>query len=86
MEDIINCLKSYEVYPKVVDPWATKEEVKREYGIELTEINNVSDADCIIFAVAHNEFKYMSNNQIDAMFRRDSQYNNVVIDIKKYIF
>ena len=56
--DIINELKSFSVNVDVFDPWASAEEVKNEYGIDLIckkeEITTVYDA--VILAVSHKEF------------------------------
>ena len=35
-------------------------EAKHEYGIDLVDIRKYKDADCLVFAVAHDEFKNMS--------------------------
>ena len=59
--DIIEELKSYSVGVDVFDPWASKEEVKEEYGIDL--IGEESDIekkyDAAILAVSHKEFLTM---------------------------
>lgn len=55
--DIIAELGEYGVRPVVVDPWADPEIALKEYGVELTKQEDVKDADCVIVAVAHNEFK-----------------------------
>lgn len=57
VEDILKRLHEYEINPLVVDPWADKAEALAEYGVELTDIHDVHDADCVIMAVAHKEFK-----------------------------
>ena len=83
VSDIIARLREFEIAPIVVDKWANPVEAKKEYNVELTDIENVKDADCIILAVAHNEFKELSINQIDNMF--DSKLNNnekIIIDVK----
>lgn len=58
--DIINELKSFGCLIDVFDPWADKEEVKHEYGIDLLcsidEIKNKSYKG-VVLAVAHNQFK-----------------------------
>ncbi len=82
VDDIIKCLNSYEIEPIVVDPWASEEDAKYEYGIELTSIENVKDADCIIIAVAHNEFKALSLNEIKSMFRACDDGEKVLLDVK----
>ena len=57
--DIINELKSFGCSIDVFDPWADKEEVKDEYGIDLLssaeQIRN-KNYEGIILAVAHNQF------------------------------
>ena len=83
VSDIIARLREFEIAPIVVDKWANPVEAKKEYNVELTDIENVKDADCIILAVAHNEFKELSINQIDNMF--DSKLSNnekIIIDVK----
>ena len=56
--DIINELKTFSVNVDVFDPWASAEEVKNEYGIDL--ISNKEDIskiyDAVILAVSHKEF------------------------------
>ena len=56
--DIIDELKSYSVNVDVFDPWASKEEVKNEYGIDLiTDKKNIKTVyDGVILAVSHKEF------------------------------
>ena len=83
VSDIIARLREFDIAPMVVDKWANPVEAKKEYNVELTDIENVKDADCIILAVAHNEFKELSINQIDNMF--DSKLSNnekIIIDVK----
>lgn len=55
--DIIGELAEYDIEPVVVDPWADPEVAKKEYGVTLTELDDVADADCVIVAVVHNEFR-----------------------------
>jgi len=58
--DIMNELKSFGCLIDVFDPWADKEEVKHEYGIDLLcsidEVKNKS-YEGVVLAVAHNQFK-----------------------------
>lgn len=56
--DVINELKSFELEVAVYDPWANKEEVKEEYGVDLIskEKELASDYNAIVLAVAHKEF------------------------------
>lgn len=85
VEDIINRLKEYDITPVVIDPWADADEVMREYGVELAEMGEISDADCVIIAVAHNEFKAMPLSEIDKIFKDTENKNKVLVDVKSMI-
>ena len=85
VEDIINRLKEYDITPVVIDPWADADEVMREYGVELAETGEISDADCVIIAVAHNEFKGMPLSEIDKIFKDTENKNKVLVDVKSMI-
>jgi len=56
--DIVNELKSFSINVDVFDPWASAEEVKNEYGIDLIckkeDVTIIYDA--VILAVSHKEF------------------------------
>ncbi len=83
VDDIIKRLAEFEIKPIVVDPWASECDAKREYGVSLTKLSDVKDADCVIVAVAHNEFRSLSLNDVKALFRKDSVDNEkVLIDVK----
>ena len=60
--DIIDELQSYHVNVDVYDPWASKEEVKHEYNLDLKSSMDDLQAnyDAIILAVSHNEFLELS--------------------------
>ncbi len=82
VNDIIKQLNTYGIKPAVVDPWANKRDSLHEYGVILTELENVKDADCIIVAVAHNEFKKMRLDEIKRLFRDTIDDEKVLIDVK----
>jgi UDP-N-acetyl-D-glucosamine/UDP-N-acetyl-D-galactosamine dehydrogenase len=54
--DIVEELRSFGLPVQVYDPLADPEEVKRDYGIDLTTIDALQPADAVIFAVAHEPF------------------------------
>jgi len=83
--DIIDSLKDYGIEPIVVDPEADADEAKHEYGIELTDIKEVEDADCLVLAVAHDTFKQMSWNDIDALYGDFDNKERVLIDVKSIL-
>ena len=82
VNDIIRQLASYEISPLVVDPWASERDAMAEYGVKLSKIEDVKDVDCIIVAVAHNEFKSLGLDGIKKMFKNRNDEENVLIDVK----
>ena len=55
--DIYQELQSYGMDVDVFDPWASPEEVKIEYSIDMLKgYNDYSKYSVIIFAVAHDQF------------------------------
>ena len=82
VDDIIKQLNKYGIQPSVVDPWASERDAMYEYGVKLTKIDNVSDADCVIVAVAHNEFKALGLQAIKSLFRDVPDDEKVLIDVK----
>ena len=82
VDDIIKQLNTYAINPIVVDPWASERDAKEEYGVTLTDLKDVKDADCVIVAVAHNEFKALSIADIDKLFKNVPNDKKVLIDVK----
>ena len=82
VDDIIKRLEEYEIKPLVVDPWASEADAMHEYDVKLTRLEDVKDADCVIVAVAHNEFKSMSLEQIRRLYRASDDSEKVLIDVK----
>lgn len=82
VNDIIKRLNEYEIEPIIVDPWASEREAIREYGVKLTPIDKVENADCVIIAVAHNEFKALNLTDIKKLYRDSKDKEKVLIDVK----
>lgn len=82
VDDIIKQLKTYDITPVVIDPWANESDALREYGVELKSMAEARDADCVIVAVAHNEFKAMSLSDIKGLFRKSADAEKVLLDVK----
>ncbi len=77
--DIIKELNNYKTNVFVLDPWANKEEVIHEYGLNLYNSVNqlpIHSFDAVILAVSHNEFRQININD----FRKGD--HTVVIDVK----
>ena len=82
VSDIYNKLEEYGIKPVVVDPWASERDAIHEYGITLQPMDASKDADCVIFAVAHKEFKSMTMEQINELYKDMPQTEKVLIDVK----
>ncbi|MBQ9833204.1 MAG: nucleotide sugar dehydrogenase, partial [Clostridia bacterium] len=82
VEDIINRLREYGIEPVVVDTEADGDDAYREYGVRLASLESVSEADCVVFAVAHNSFKALTWEQIDSMFKNVPACEKVIVDVK----
>jgi len=80
--DIIKQLNTYGIEPIIVDAWASERDAMREYGVKLTKLEDVYGADCVIVAVAHNEFKAMSIADIKKLFKNGVEEEKVLIDVK----
>lgn len=83
VSDIIRRFREYDIDPLVADPWADSELAKREYGVDLIPFDSISDADCIVVAVGHNEFRSISMIQMKSMFNKNNADDEkVLIDVK----
>lgn len=81
VDDIIKRLNEFGIEPNVVDPWAREEEALHEYGVTLIKLEDVHDADCVIIAVAHNEFRNLTLDGIKKLFKQGAG-DKVLIDVK----
>ncbi len=77
--DIYNYLKENNIGVSIFDPMVNKEEVERLYGIRLIEFNEISDADALVFCVAHNCFKEIN---LDDLKSRVKSKDPFIFDIK----
>jgi len=72
--DIVKELSNFSMQVDVYDPYALKEEVKHEYGINLVD-KPTGSYNAIILAVAHEEFKTLDIDSLKNTY-------SVVFDIK----
>ena len=82
VNDIIKQLNTYGIKPVIVDPWASDKDTNQEYGVTLTKLEDVVDADCVIVAVAHDEFKAMSLYDIKKLYKNIPDGEKVLVDVK----
>ena len=84
--EVCEQLAVYGIKVKVVDPVVDKQEFNSELARELVELDNVYDADCLIFLVAHQQFKQLRAADIEQMFKPYRQQSkHVIIDVKNVI-
>ena len=55
--DIIHELEEYGITPQISDPIADCNELKEQYGFELTPVEKIEISDCLIIAVSHRKYK-----------------------------
>ena len=82
VDDILRELREYGIDPIVCDPVADAPDVKRFYGVDLVPLSALRDLDCLIIAVAHKEFKELTDADIDAMFKNEPNEKKVIVDVK----
>ena len=78
--DIVKELKEYGVEVAIYDPIADANEAKMLYGVEFIDKSELKDMDAVILAVAHEEFKSMTADEIKSIYRVNE--NHVLVDIK----
>jgi UDP-N-acetyl-D-galactosamine dehydrogenase len=76
--DLYKEISKYNSNIDVYDAWADKNSVKNEYGINLIDQPIEGKYDAILLAVAHNDFKKMSVNQIKSLGKK----YHVIYDLK----
>lgn len=76
--DIIKELRGYHARVAVHDPWASPDEVRHEYGLELAGEPALGSYDAVILAVAHRQFKAMGGEGVRALVKP----GGVVFDVK----
>ncbi len=80
--DILKELREYGINPIVCDPVADAPDAKRFYGVDLVPLDEFKDLDCLIIAVAHKEFKALTNDDIERMFKNEPNEKKVIVDVK----
>ena len=80
--DIIKRLREYEITPVVVDYEAESADVQKEYGFPLANVEDLKDLDAIVFAVAHKQYKAMTLEQMDKLFKSCPNSEKIIIDVK----
>lgn len=81
--DVCKHLTTYGIKVKVVDPVVDKTELKSEFHTEIVDIKDVKNADCLVFLVAHRQFKELQLADLENMFKVQKKHTkHVIIDIR----
>jgi len=77
--DIINELTSYGANIEVHDPWVDPQQAKQLYGVSMIEnLSRDNHYDAIVMAVAHRQFKEITENDLARMCRQSA----IIYDVK----
>ena len=78
--DIIGELGKYGIETAIVDPWADPDAAKKVYGLTLTPMDEICDADCVVAAVAHREFCELGVKGLQRLYGKNDA--KILIDVK----
>lgn len=78
--DIVKELEEYGVEVLVHDPLVDPEEAFHEYRLKLSARDELERLDAVIHAVAHDEFKALSLEQMKAWYKRPEE--PILLDVK----
>ena len=76
--DVITALKGYGVKMTIFDPWANKDEVKKEYQLESTQEKPTGSFDTVVLTVAHKEFLALDFDSI-------TNKKHIIYDVKNIL-
>ena len=76
--DVISGLKGYGINLTIYDPWANKEEVKKEYQLESTQEKPSGSFDALVLTVAHKEFLALDFDSI-------TNKKHIIYDVKNIL-
>ena len=76
--DMVKALKEYDLDLDIYDPWVDSAEVEAEYGLAPIMELKQGRYDAIVIAVAHDQFKTMSNQEFLALGKE----KHVLYDLK----
>ncbi|WP_318246161.1 nucleotide sugar dehydrogenase [Halobacillus halophilus] len=78
--DVIRALKEFGLQIQLHDPLADPEQVKEEFGMELTEeINNLKEADALVYAVPHQYYAEQEDRFFEKLLKENK---GIIIDVK----
>ena len=78
--DIYEELREYGITPIVSDPEADAAEAERLYGMKFVPMDTLSDLDAIVLAVAHDQFRQLTADDIGKLYKAEGQ--KILLDLK----
>jgi len=78
---IIHELHEFGVTTMIHDPYASKEETRHEYGLELCALEELRALDGLVFAVSHKQYLEMGIEKLSAPLRD----GGIFIDVKSVV-
>ena len=79
--DLINEIKSFRSKVDVYDPIANKNEIRKEFDIDLIDKPKVNTYELVVIAVGHQFFKNLGGKKIRAFCKK----NGIIFDLKNTI-
>lgn len=76
--DMVKALKEYDLDIDIYDPWVDHQEATQEYGLSPIYAPEKNQYDAIILAVAHDQFKQMSAQELHGLGKKA----HVLFDLK----
>ena len=76
--DVIKELDSFHASIDIYDPWASNDEVEKEYGITLCQTLNQNHYDAVLACVGHDQIKAMSVKELKSLCKD----KHVIYDVK----
>ena len=76
--DIISSLKEYGIQVTVFDPWANKEQVEKEYNLQLTNELPSQKYDALVLGVSHKDF-------FDIDYEKIKKEKSILYDVKGFL-
>ena len=83
--DIIRRLGQYGIVPRVCDPAADAADARRVYGVDLVALEDLGDLDCLVVAVAHDQFQRMTSADYKRLFGPTRDEERVLVDVKSIL-
>lgn len=80
--DIFKELSEFGINVQLHDPVANSDEVKDEFGVELTSLENLAPADVVILAVNHEIFSKLNNEDLSNLTKSNQ---SIVVNINSWL-